>query len=107
MPQNARRYWRDLRSDALKSGVLKKVRFSSFGLGDSSYARFNTAHRMLFNRLAQLGAHPFCERGEGNEEHPEGHSAGFREWVRISRCNLQLLRQLCGAGIPRLCATAF
>lgn len=81
MPQNARRFWKTLLSSALKSGLLRKVRFSSFGLGDSSYPRFNIAHRMLHGRMVQLGAQAFCERGEGNEQHPEGHSAAFRTWI--------------------------
>jgi sulfite reductase alpha subunit-like flavoprotein len=81
MPQNARGFWRKLLSSALKPGILRKLRFSSFGIGDSSYAQYNVAHRMLHGRLLQLGAHSFCERGEGNEQHPEGHSAGFREWI--------------------------
>ncbi|WPH02766.1 NADPH-dependent diflavin oxidoreductase 1 [Acrodontium crateriforme] len=81
MPQNARSFWRTLLSSALKPGLLRKVRFSSFGLGDSSYPQFNVAHRMLCGRMSQLGAQLFCERGEGNEQHPEGHSAGFREWI--------------------------
>lgn len=80
-PQNGRAFWRALLSKNLRPGVLRKVRFSSFGLGDSSYARYNVAHRMLHARLVQLGATAFCERGEGNEQHPEGHSAGFREWL--------------------------
>lgn len=81
MPQNARAFWKTLLSSALRPGILRKLRFSSFGLGDSSYAHFNVAHRMLHGRLLQLGAQTFCERGEGNEQHPEGHSAGFREWI--------------------------
>ncbi|KAK5114776.1 hypothetical protein LTR85_010089 [Meristemomyces frigidus] len=81
MPQNARRFWKRLLSSALKPGLLLRVRFSSFGIGDSSYPRFNFAHRMLHGRLMQLGAQTFCERGEGNEQHPEGHSAAFRTWI--------------------------
>jgi sulfite reductase alpha subunit-like flavoprotein len=81
MPQNARAFWKMLLSGALKPGVLRRLRFTSFGLGDSSYPRYNVAHRMLCGRLIQLGATSFCERGEGNEQHPEGHSAGFREWI--------------------------
>ena len=81
MPQNSRAFWKTLLSGALKPGILRRIKFASFGLGDSSYARFNVAHRMLCNRMAQLGAQEFCERGEGNEQHPEGHSAGFREWI--------------------------
>ena len=83
MPQNSRQFWNALLSRALKPGVLRRVQFASFGLGDSSYARFNVAHRMLRNRLIQLGAQEFCERGEGNEQHPEGHSAGLREWIPL------------------------
>jgi sulfite reductase alpha subunit-like flavoprotein len=85
MPQNARSFWKTLLSSALRPGILRKLRFSSFGLGDSSYAQFNVAHRMLHGRLLQLGAQSFCERGEGNEQHPEGHSAGFREWIVLLR----------------------
>ncbi|KAI5357077.1 Putative Flavoprotein-like superfamily [Septoria linicola] len=81
MPQNARGFWKKLLSSALKPGILRKLRFSSFGLGDSSYARYNVAHRLICGRLTQLGAQSFCDRGEGNEQHPEGHSAGFREWI--------------------------
>lgn len=36
---------------------------------------------MLFNRLVQLGAQSFCARGEGNEQHPEGYTAGLRLWL--------------------------
>nr|POF17113.1 nadph-dependent diflavin oxidoreductase 1 [Quercus suber] len=90
MPQNARRFWKALLSSALKPGLLRRMRFSSFGIGDASYARFNVAHRMLHGRLTQLGARPFCDRGEGNEQHPEGHSAGLRMWmVALERALLE------------------
>ncbi|KAI7282038.1 riboflavin synthase domain-like protein, partial [Hortaea werneckii] len=32
-------------------------------------------------RLVHLGAQAFCDRGEGNEQHPEGHSATLRTWT--------------------------
>lgn len=88
MPQNARGFWKKLLSSALKPGILRKLRFCSFGLGDSSYAQYNVSHRLLCGRLAQLGAQSFCERGEGNEQHPEGHSAGFREWIVLLKQKL-------------------
>lgn len=87
MPQNARSFWSALLSGDLKRGVLgeppkrRPLLFTSFGLGDSSYPRYNVASRMLHNRLIDLGARPFCKPGEGNEQHPEGHSAGLREWI--------------------------
>ncbi|GAB7348722.1 hypothetical protein MBLNU459_g7459t1 [Dothideomycetes sp. NU459] len=36
---------------------------------------------MLHSRLLQLGAQLFCQRGEGNEQHPEGHIGEFRSWI--------------------------
>jgi hypothetical protein len=36
-------------------------------------ARYNWAHRKLYNRLVQLGAQPVCDRGESDEQHPEGY----------------------------------
>ncbi|KAK1820186.1 NAPDH-dependent diflavin reductase [Friedmanniomyces endolithicus] len=100
-PQNARLFWRRLLSGALKAGVtLRKVRFASFGLGDSSYAQFNVAHRMLHSRMVQLGAKVICERGEGNEQHSEGHSAGFRAWVLALRERLMVVFPLAGGVLP-------
>lgn len=81
MPQNARSFWKVLLSRQLRPGVLRRVNFSTFGLGDSSYPRYNVAHRMLHSRLLQLGAQLFCQRGEGNEQHPEGHIGEFRSWI--------------------------
>lgn len=81
MPQNARSFWKVLLSRQLRPGVLRRVNFTTFGLGDSSYPRYNVAHRMLHNRMLQLGAQLFCPRGEGNEQHPEGHTGEFRAWI--------------------------
>lgn len=81
MPQNARQFWKILLNRQLRPGVLRRVNFTTFGLGDSSYPRYNVSHRMLHNRLLQLGAQLFCSRGEGNEQHPEGHTGEFRSWV--------------------------
>ncbi|TIA41019.1 NADPH dependent diflavin oxidoreductase-like protein 1 [Aureobasidium pullulans] len=81
IPQNARSFWKILLSSQLRSGVLRRVNFTTFGLGDSSYPQYNVAHRMLHNRMLQLGAQLFCPRGEGNEQHPEGHNGEFRAWI--------------------------
>ncbi|KAI4767031.1 NADPH dependent diflavin oxidoreductase-like protein 1 [Aureobasidium sp. EXF-3400] len=80
-PQNARSFWKVLLSSQLRPGVLRRVNFTTFGLGDSSYPQYNVAHRMLHNRMLQLGAQLFSARGEGNEQHPEGHNGDFRGWI--------------------------
>jgi flavodoxin len=39
LPQNSQLFWRALRSTRLRPGCLHKVRFASFGLGDTSYPK--------------------------------------------------------------------
>lgn len=45
-----------------------------------STCRFNWAHRKLHNRLLQLGARSIYERGESDEQHPEGIDGTFLPW---------------------------
>lgn len=88
LPANAQSFWRLLRSVRLPPGCLQSVRFTSFGLGDSSYPKFNWAHRKLYNRLAQLGAQPISDRGESDEQHPEGIDGSFIPWSTSLRRKL-------------------
>ncbi|KAE9983281.1 hypothetical protein BLS_004703 [Venturia inaequalis] len=88
LPANAQSFWRLLRSVRLPPGCLQSVRFTSFGLGDSSYPKFNWAHRKLYNRLAQLGAQAISDRGESDEQHPEGIDGSFIPWSTSLRSSL-------------------
>ncbi|KAA8570014.1 hypothetical protein EYC84_002352 [Monilinia fructicola] len=56
------------------------VNFTTFGLGDSSYAKFNFAARKLHKRLEQLGGKEIYPRGEGDEQHEEGIDGTFLSW---------------------------
>ncbi len=70
-----------LRAD-LPYDLLKGMRFGVFGLGDSSYEKFNFVGKRLWRRLPKLGAEalvPF--RGEGDEQNPkEGLEHGWLQW---------------------------
>lgn len=73
VPSNATRFWRNLRRQTLNgTNCLARVRFTIFGLGDSSYTKFNWAARKLRGRLLQLGASDFFRAGEGDERHDDG-----------------------------------
>ncbi|KAL0266102.1 UNVERIFIED_CONTAM: hypothetical protein PYX00_011818 [Menopon gallinae] len=54
--------------------------FAVFGLGDSSYDRFNYCSKRLFNRLRMGGGVGF-RRGEGDEQDAEGLYTGLRAWL--------------------------
>ena len=56
VPDNMRSFWRFLLRKDLPAGSLQAVRHASFGLGDSSYAKFNYAAKRLHRRLEQLGS---------------------------------------------------
>ncbi|KAF2730666.1 riboflavin synthase domain-like protein [Polyplosphaeria fusca] len=80
LPPNSRKFWKALRSARLPPACLTRMRFASFGLGDSSYPKFNWAHRKLVNRLVQLGAQPVCGRGEADEQNPDGVDGALALW---------------------------
>lgn len=83
MPRNALRFWKVLLRRRLPPSLLSSVRFATFGLGDSSYPRFNWAVQKLHKRLLQLGAREFADRGEGDEQHPEGIEPMFETWSTL------------------------
>ncbi|KAJ4330401.1 NAPDH-dependent diflavin reductase [Ascochyta clinopodiicola] len=88
LPPNSQAFWKALRSARLRPGCLQRMRFASFGLGDTSYPKYNWAHRKLYNRLVQLGAQPICDRGESDEQHPEGIDGSFLPWTTTLRQRL-------------------
>ncbi|KAJ8119347.1 hypothetical protein ONZ43_g3684 [Nemania bipapillata] len=72
LPKNARKFWKNLLRKRLPPNCLRQVKFTTFGLGDSSYYQFNWAARKLHKRLEQLGAVEFLPRGEADERHEDG-----------------------------------
>ncbi|KAH6625591.1 hypothetical protein C7974DRAFT_203369 [Boeremia exigua] len=88
LPPNSQAFWKALRSVRLRPGCLQRMKFASFGLGDTSYPKYNWAHRKLYNRLVQLGAQPICDRGESDEQHPEGIDGSFLPWTATLRSSL-------------------
>ena len=52
-----------------------------FGLGDSSYAKFNMVARRLYKRLSDIGAEPIFVLGDGNEQHPVGYDGELVPWL--------------------------
>ncbi|KAI9640040.1 NAPDH-dependent diflavin reductase [Ciborinia camelliae] len=79
-PKNSRKFWTSLLRKRLPPNYLSHVNFTTFGLGDSSYAKFNFAARKLHKRLEQLGGKEIYPRGEGDEQHEEGVDGTFLSW---------------------------
>ncbi|KAJ5317851.1 hypothetical protein PENANT_c004G08132 [Penicillium antarcticum] len=88
LPANARLFWKSLLLKKLPPTFLKGINFACFGLGDSSYPKFNWAIRKLYKRLLQLGANEIYPTGEADQQHPEGLEATFLPWMTDFRKQL-------------------
>lgn len=79
-PETMRASWDVLRmSDCCE---LPLLRYAVFGLGDSSYAKYNFMGKMLHNRLRQLGGEPLVHRGLGDEQDAGGIWEGLEAFLR-------------------------
>ncbi|KAJ1667448.1 NAPDH-dependent diflavin reductase [Coemansia sp. RSA 1813] len=81
-PDNMKKFWRVLLRKTIPHDALVGMRYAVFGLGDSSYQRFNFAAKRLHRRLAQLGATPVVERGDGDDQHYLGLDGALDPWLR-------------------------
>ncbi|KAI8958688.1 riboflavin synthase domain-like protein [Daldinia sp. FL1419] len=88
VPKNARKFWKSLLRKRLPPNCLQLVNFTTFGLGDSSYSKYNFAARKLHKRLEQLGATEFFPRGEADERHQDGIDGTFLPWSISLRSHL-------------------
>ncbi|TQV96081.1 sulfite reductase flavoprotein alpha-component [Cordyceps javanica] len=80
MPHNSTHFWKRMLQRRLPPDCLAPVQYTCFGLGDSTYLKFNWAARKLIRRLDQLGASPFYETFEADEQFPDGIEGSFARW---------------------------
>jgi len=80
-PDNMKNFWRFLLIKDLPSDSLAGINFTVFGMGDSGYAKFNAVARRLYQRVLQLGAKEFHERGMGDDQHEFGYDTEFIPWL--------------------------
>ncbi|KAI7786313.1 nadph-dependent fmn fad containing oxidoreductase [Diaporthe eres] len=88
IPANATSFWKSILRKKLPADCLSHLRFTSFGLGDSSYQKFNWAARKLHKRLLQLGAAELCPAGEGDERHENGIDSIYLPWFESLKARL-------------------
>ncbi|KAK0111707.1 NAPDH-dependent diflavin reductase [Cadophora gregata] len=89
-PKNSRRLWTSLLKKNLSPICLEGLRFTTFGLGDSSYAKFNRAARLLHVRLQGLGAKELFPRGEADDQHQDGFDGAYLPWAAEFQSHIQI-----------------
>eukprot|EP01012_Entosiphon_sulcatum_P018795 TRINITY_DN23597_c0_g1_i1.p1 TRINITY_DN23597_c0_g1~~TRINITY_DN23597_c0_g1_i1.p1 ORF type:complete len:570 (+),score=69.42 TRINITY_DN23597_c0_g1_i1:16-1725(+) len=79
VPSTMKSFWKWL---LLKScPTLPNLHFAVFGLGDSTYPKFNYVAKMVHNRLLQLQAKPLLLRGLGDDQDIGGYSKELIPWT--------------------------
>lgn len=71
-PENMKNFYNFIRRRDLPNDCLSSLKFAVYGLGDSSYAKFNYVSKILFKRLVGCGAKPIQELVLGDEQHELG-----------------------------------
>ncbi|GER27222.1 NADPH-dependent diflavin oxidoreductase 1 [Striga asiatica] len=80
-PDSMKPFWRFLLQKNLTREWLKGVHYAVFGLGDSSYQKYNFVAKKLDKRLSDLGAVAIVERGLGDDQHPSGYEGALDPWM--------------------------
>ncbi|GAA5935527.1 hypothetical protein JCM1841_003704 [Sporobolomyces salmonicolor] len=73
--------WTALLHPGLPPDLLEDLRYAVFGLGDSSYGKYNWVGKKMSRRLDALGAHAVVERGEGDDQNEWGVESTFPTWL--------------------------
>ena len=81
--------WRFLLRRSLPANSLAHLRFSVFGLGDSTYPKFNFVAKKLFKRLLSLGAQPLLPIGLADDQHPLGVDGALAPWMETLLTSLE------------------
>ncbi|TPX48248.1 hypothetical protein SeMB42_g00672 [Synchytrium endobioticum] len=80
-PDNMKSFWKFLLRRNLPSNLFSGTSYAVFGLGDTSYPKYNFPAKKLHKRLAQLGAHPVVYRGDGDDQHELGIDGALDTWL--------------------------
>ncbi|KAF9914558.1 NADPH-dependent diflavin oxidoreductase 1 [Lobosporangium transversale] len=80
-PDNMKKFWKFLLRKSHPNDALDHMEFTVFGLGDSSYIKFNWPAKKLYKRLLQLGATCFYEPAYADDQHYLGVDGTLTPWL--------------------------
>lgn len=80
LPRNAKSFMKFILKKKLPHDLFQHLYFTTFGLGDSSYVKYNYAIKKIHARMTQLGCQELSPRCEADEMSPEGVDGFYLEW---------------------------
>ncbi|KAJ3433108.1 iron hydrogenase [Anaeramoeba flamelloides] len=79
-PENAVQFFNQLKN--LQPMSLNKLQYCAFGLGSTSYTRFNNAIKLIDAKLRELGASQVLPIGLSNREDKNGYASTLNPWIK-------------------------
>mmetsp|Transcript_37349 Transcript_37349/g.76622 ORF Transcript_37349/g.76622 Transcript_37349/m.76622 type:complete len:1929 (+) Transcript_37349:134-5920(+) len=80
-PANSHKFWKALQDPTLPMSLLDGVKFTVFGLGDSTYSLFCVAAEAIDVRMAELGGTRILNRGIGDDRDEDRFYTGWDDWT--------------------------
>lgn len=74
-------FWKFFLRKKMGPSSLSGLRMSVFGLGDSSYEKYNASARKFFVRMLQLGATAVVPLGLGDDQAGYGYNSALYPWL--------------------------
>jgi len=81
LPANMRKNWKKLLNARIPSNWLDSLKIACFGLGDSSYQKYNFAAKKVVRRLLQLSANLVLPTVFGDDQHELGPYGLFDQFL--------------------------
>ncbi|VAI56440.1 unnamed protein product [Triticum turgidum subsp. durum] len=106
-PDSMKDFWTYLTRKSLGARWLEGLFYAVFGLGDSTYGKYNYPAKKLDRRLFNLGAERITEKGLGDDQHSSGYEGALDPWLLIlwkslNQTNPSLLPRISDAIHPNL-----
>lgn len=89
VPDSMREFWRFLLRKDLPAGSLTALHHATFGLGDSSYPKYNFTAKRLHRRLEQLGSAALVPLGMGDDQDDLGIDRALVPWLATLDASLE------------------
>ena len=80
IPRNGKKFMKFILKKKLPLDLFQHLQLTTFGVGDSSYVKYNYAIKKIHTRLMQLGCQLLSPRCEADEISPEGVDGYYIEW---------------------------
>ncbi|CAI5756343.1 unnamed protein product [Candida verbasci] len=80
LPRNGKKFMKFILKKKLPFDLFQHINLSCFGIGDSSYTKYNYAIKKIYTRMSQLGCNELSPNCEADEMSPEGVDGYYKEW---------------------------